>query len=211
VEGTSSTVNFKIPTPRVSIVLRATFAEKVSGESGLVEHYFDVETTGLDPKHDKVIAIQIQKLEGRTVEPIGEMEILKEWESSEKEILQRSVPLLTCENPFDFIIVGKNLLFDFMFLSERAKKYGLKAMDLACLHDRAFLDLKHILVLINNGRFRGYDCLLKRGKHANENVPELYMQKKYGEIIDYVKEEVKSFLEAYRKLKQEMPSLAKHL
>jgi len=178
----------------------------------LVEHYFDVETTGLDPKHDKVITIQIQRLEGRTVEPIGEMEILKEWESSEKEIIKKVMPFLTCENPFDFIIIGKNLMFDFMFLSERAERYGLKGIDLACLHDRAFLDLKHILVLINDGRFRGYDSLLKKGKHANVDIPKLYKQKeKRNEIIEYVKEEAKTFIEVYRKLKKEMPSLTKIL
>ena len=107
--------------------------------------------------------------------------------------------------------MGKNLLFDFMFLSERAEKYGLKTMDLSCLHDRVFLDLKHVLVLMNNGRFRGYDNLLKKGRHVNENVPELYRQKKYKEITKYVKEESKTFVEAYRKLKRELPSLAKHL
>jgi DNA polymerase III epsilon subunit-like protein len=177
----------------------------------LVENYFDIETTGLDPKHDKIITVQIQKLEGRTTEPIGEMEILKEWESSEKEILQKIMPLLTCENPFDFIIVGRNLPFDFMFVSERAKKYRLKAMDLSCLRDRAFIDLKHVLVLINEGTFRYYDRLLKKGKHLNVNIPELYRQKKYKEITRYVKEESEIFIEAYRKLKKEMPSLAKYL
>jgi uncharacterized protein YprB with RNaseH-like and TPR domain len=177
----------------------------------LVENYFDIETTGLDPKRDKIITVQIQKLEGRTVEPIGKMEILKEWESSEKEILQKIMPLLTCENPFDFIIVGKNLLFDFMFVSERAKKYHLKTMDLSCLHDRAFLDLKHVLVLINDGRFRGYNDLLRMGKHVNEDIPELYRRKRYREIAGYVRNESKTFIEAYRKLKREMPSLAKYL
>ena len=44
----------------------------------LVEHYFDIETTGLEPEHDKIITIQIQKLVGRTGEPIGEIDILKE-------------------------------------------------------------------------------------------------------------------------------------
>ena len=177
----------------------------------MVEHYFDIETTGLDPEHNKVITVQIQRLEGRTVEPIGEIEILKEWKSSEKKILETTIPLLTCENPFDFIIVGKNLSFDFMFLSKRAERYGLKGMDLGCLHNRVFLDLKHPLVLINEGRFRGYDNLLKKGKHANEKIPELYEQKKYDEITEYIIEEAKIFINAYQKLKKEMPSLAKYL
>ena len=177
----------------------------------LVEHYFDIETTGLNPEHDKIITIQIQKLVGRTGEPIGEIDILKEWESSEKEIIEKVMPLLTCENPFDFIIIGKNLLFDFMFLSKRAEKYSLKGLDLRCVYDRAFTDLKHVLVMINEGNFRGYDKLLKKGKITNEQICQLYEQEKYEEIIKYIQEEAKIFADAYQRLKKEMPSLAKHL
>jgi hypothetical protein len=177
----------------------------------LVEYYFDIETTGLDPEHNKVITVQIQELAGRTGEPIGEIEILKEWESSEKQLLERIMPLLTCERPFDFVTIGKNLLFDFMFLSKRAEKYGLENMDLNCLHKRAFLDLKHILIMVNEGSFKGYDKLLRKGKQVNSQIPELYSQGKYDEIANYIKEEAKVFIEAYQKLKKEMPLLAKHL
>jgi hypothetical protein len=177
----------------------------------LVEHYFDIETTGLNPAHDKVITVQIQKMAGRTGELIGEMEILKEWESSEKQLLEKTMPLLTCERPFDFIIIGKNLLFDFDFLGKRAEKYGLKGMDLRCVYDRVFLDLKHVLVMMNEGNFKGYDRLLKKGKHANESIPDLYRQKKYDEISEYIKEEAGIFIEAYRKLRKEMPSMVKYL
>lgn len=177
----------------------------------LVEHYFDIETTGLNPEHNKIITIQIQKLVGRTGEPIGEIDILKEWESSEKEIIEKVMPLLTCENPFDFIIIGKNLLFDFMFLSKRAEKYGLKCLDLRCIYDRGFTDLKHVLVMINEGNFRGYDKLLKKGKITNEQICQLYEQEEYEEIIKYIQEEAKIFADAYQRLRKEMPSLAKHL
>jgi DNA polymerase elongation subunit (family B) len=150
----------------------------------LVEHYFDIETTGLDPERDKVITIQTQRLVGRTGEPIDEVNILKEWESSEKEIIKKMTPLLTCKNPFDFIIVGKNLLFDFMFLNKRAEKHGLKGLDMRCFYNRASLDLKSILVMINDGNFKGYDKVLdKKGKLADVKVPELYKEKKYREIV----------------------------
>jgi len=177
----------------------------------LVEHYFDIETTGLNPEHHKVITVQIQQMAGRTGELIGEMEILKEWESSEKQLLEKTMPLLTCERPFDFIIIGKNLLFDFNFLSKRAEKYGLKGMDLRCVYDRVFTDLKHVLVMMNEGNFKGYGGLLKKAKYVNEQIPELYKQKRYDEITEYIKEEAGIFIEAYRKLRKEMPSLAKHL
>ena len=178
----------------------------------MVEHYFDIETTGLDPERDKIITIQTQRLVGRTGEPIDEVNILKEWESSEKEIIKKMMPLLTCENPFDFIIVGKNLLFDFMFLNKRAEKYGLKGLDMRCFYNRASLDLKPILVMINDGNFKGYDKVLdKKGKLANVIVPKLYKEKKYREIVKYIKEEARTFTDAYQKLKKNMPSLAKLL
>jgi len=178
----------------------------------LVEHYFDIETTGLDPERDKIITIQTQRLVGRTGEPIDEVNILKEWESSEKEIIKKMMPLLTCENPFDFIIVGKNLLFDFMFLNKRAEKYGLKGLDMRCFYNRASLDLKPILVMINDGNFKGYDKVLdKKGKLADVIVPKLYEEKKYREIVKYIKEEARTFTDAYQKLKKNMPSLAKLL
>lgn len=175
----------------------------------MVEYYFDIETTGLDPKHDKIITIQIQRLVGQTAEPIEEIEILKEWQSSEKEIIEKVMPLLTCKYPFDFIMVGNNLLFDFVFLNERAKKYGLKGLDLAWIYDRAFKDLKHILVMINNGNFKGWSGLLKEGKFSNKEIPELYKKGRYEDIIEYVNEEAQIFVDAYQKLRREMPSMAK--
>ena len=177
----------------------------------LVEHYFDIETTGLNPEYDKVLTVQVQQMTGRTGELIGEMEILKEWELSEKQLLERTIPRLTCGRPFDFIIIGKNLSFDFMFLSKRAERHRLKGMDLKCVHNRAFLDLKHVLVMINEGNFKGYDKLLKKARQVNEQIPELYRQGKYDEITQYIKEEAGIFIEAYQKLRKEMPSLARHL
>ena len=54
-------------------------------------YYFDIETTGLDPKKDKIITIQYQELDRFTGKAIGKLVILKEWESSEREILQKFI------------------------------------------------------------------------------------------------------------------------
>jgi len=86
-----------------------------------------METTGLDPSKDKIITIQFQELNGFTGEPIGDLKILKEWESTEKEILTEFLPNLKKEYKFDFIMIGNNLIFDFMFLTYRARKHGARA------------------------------------------------------------------------------------
>lgn len=173
----------------------------------LVEYYFDIETTGLDPTKDKIITIQWQRLDGFTGEPIGELHILKEWEFSEIELLRMFLPKIQCDNPWDFIMVGKNLLFDFNFLDKRAKKYGFDGFDLAYCYSRVFLDLKHVLVLINKGNFKGYDRVLDvSGALANVNVPQLYEERKYQEIIEYIKKETEIFLRGLKILKSEMPA-----
>ena len=175
----------------------------------LAEYYFDTETTGLSPQRDKIVTIQWQRLDWSTGGPVGRLEILKEWESSEKEVLARFLPKVMCENPFDFVFVGKNLLFDFAFLSSKLEKYGLAKLDLSYWHRRPSLDLKHVLILINNGRFKGYNKVL--GELPKVDVPKLYSERKYPEIIKYVREEAKLFLKGYQILKREAPSLAKHL
>lgn len=156
----------------------------------LVQYYFDIETTGLDPTKDKIITIQWQMLDGFTGEPINELQILKEWESSERKILGAFLPKIQCDNPWSFIMFGKNILFDFDFLDKRADKYGFNGFDLAYCHNCVFLDLKHVLVLINKGNFKGYDRILDvDGALANVNVPQLYMEKRFREIIEYIKKE----------------------
>ena len=177
----------------------------------MAEYYFDTETTGLNPQKDKIITIQWQRVNGFTGEPIGDLQILKEWESSEEEILKKFLPILKCK-PFDFILVGKSLLFDFAFLSNKLEKYGLGKLDLYYWHERVSLDIKPILVMINEGNFIGYDRVLdKTGDLAKVNVPQLYKEEKYPEIIKYIEEETRVFLKAYQIFKKEMPSLAKHL
>jgi len=50
--------------------------------------YFDIETTGLNPRIHKIITIQYQCLDEQNLKPLGDLNILKEWERNEKEILR---------------------------------------------------------------------------------------------------------------------------
>ena len=52
-----------------------------------MNYYLDIETTGLDELHNKIITIQYMELERNTAKPAGPLKILKEWESDEKTIL----------------------------------------------------------------------------------------------------------------------------
>jgi hypothetical protein len=173
----------------------------------LTEYYFDIETTGVDFDKDEIITFQWQRLNGFTGEPIGELEILKRWDSSEEEIIKAFLPNLKCR-PFDFIFIGKNLFFDFCLLNERLKHFGLGEIDLRCLHERVSLDIKPILVLMNDGNFKGYDKVLpKTNPTTNDMIPQLYRERRYPEIIQYIKDETKDFIKAYQIFKKEIPQL----
>ena len=74
-------------------------------------YYLDIETTGLDPEKDKILTIQYQELDRNKGEAVGELVVLKEWESSEKEILRKFLfeTYILDEYPFSFIPTGYNL------------------------------------------------------------------------------------------------------
>lgn len=170
-------------------------------------YYFDMETTGLNPEKNKIITIQHQKLDEKMGEPIEELHISKEWELSEKELLRTFLPQIQCSNPWDFIIIGKDLLFDFNFLDKRSKIHGFNGFDISYCYERIFLDLKYTLVLINNGRFKGYGRVLDpSGFLSNVDVPRLYQEGKFQEITAYIKRRAEVFLKAFQTLKSELPT-----
>lgn len=55
-------------------------------------YYFDIETYSQgefpDPKTDKIITIQFQKINLKTGKILGDLQILKEWEDGEEEMLK---------------------------------------------------------------------------------------------------------------------------
>jgi hypothetical protein len=179
-------------------------------ESILAEYYFDVETTGTNFDKDEIITIQWQEL-GFSGEPIGKLNILKSWESSEKEVLKQFFPNLTC-NPWNFIFIGKNMGFDFAMLGQRLKHHKIGDFNLCCLQERVTLDIKPLLILLNDGRFSGYHRLLpKTNPTENKDIPELYKKGKFDEIVQYIVDEAKDFTDSFQKLKKEVPLLKERL
>ncbi len=168
-------------------------------------YYFDIETTGLNPEKDKIITIQYQELDRHTGEAIGELIILKEWESSERKILEKFIKdsKIDSNYSFDFIPSGYNLGFEHNFLKARTAKHSLNPLDIL---SKPFIDLRVFGILMNKGEFKGSSLDKITGKTMDgKMIPNWYQSKEYGEIISYIKNEAKSFIELNAWLYKEMP------
>ncbi len=167
--------------------------------------YFDIETTGLDPKICKVVTIQYQKLDRATGKPIGKLTILKEWESSERNIIETFLRESNIMDPypFTFIPVGYNLNFEHNFLRERTAVHSFTPLDILT---KPFIDLRSMGVIMNRGEFKGSGLDKITGKPTDgSNVPKWYNNKEYTKIEDYVKAEAEAFIELNMWLHQKLP------
>lgn len=164
-------------------------------------YYLDTESTGINPKEDKLITIQYQRLDKRG-RPDGELIILREWESSEEDIIKRFHKIFMEDNVWSFIPVLHNFIFDLTFIFEKFKKYNLKCPELSeYLYKKPFIDIKYSLVLMNDFEFKGSGLDNFTAKKTNgRDIPIWYQNKEYSKIEDYIKNETEAFLDFLSKL-----------
>ena len=159
--------------------------------TALTEWYFDIETEGTDPQQDRILTIQCQPMaEGA---PTGSFQVLAEWEWGEKQIVQSIVEKGLLDPTWDFVPVGNRLKFDITFVMEKAEKYGIKKFTLEGLRyywfNKPILDIAPVLVLMNGGRFSGSSISGYSEKRSSSQVPTMYREGRYAEIIEYVTQE----------------------
>ena len=172
------------------------------------EYYFDIETTGLDPNKHRIITFQYQELSQVSGIPLTKLVVAKEWDHdcSEGAILEWIKELLI-DSPFwKFVPVGNNLLFDLCFIAARMQTYFHVDL-LMQLINKPFIDIKHVLVMINGGHFRNYSKMIVK-TDLGYNVPIWYQKKQYERIVDYVEMEAEAFVRTYGILKRKLPGLA---
>jgi hypothetical protein len=167
-----------------------------------VEGYKTGETT--DPATDKLITLQYQKIDLTTGEPLDKLVILKEWKSSEQEIVTSF-----CNEFFkpgtpvtQFIPVGLNLDYAYEMLVALFRKYNLPLLTSHELYyQRPRFDLKPLIVLLNDGRFAGASLnsfSLKPGE--DRHMEKWYDKKDFDRIEHYVRDEAGRFLKVLQYL-----------
>jgi len=184
----------------------------------MTDYYFDIETVpkdpndsnekaSLNPRTGKIATIQYQKLDSRTGTPEEELKILMEWESSEREILEKFKPLIT-GYAWDFIPVGYSLNFEYGFLKCKLKEYFNIEFHAEAFLERPKHDLHIIGVILNDGNFKGATLDSFTDKlHGGLYVPLWYKKQEYDKIEGYIRMEAESFLTFWQKLKKELPRL----
>ncbi len=169
-----------------------------------------METTGSNPTQDEIVTIQYQRMDMRTGKPIEPLVILKRWDSSEQEILQKFLETFNnFTNPWVFVMVGSNLSFDKTLLITRAKALlNLEINPIHFFHNHPTFDLKSIKILLNKGQFRGssFANLLQEERQGGL-VPEWYNNEEYPKIIEYIENETKFFFKIYKVLLDEIRQL----
>jgi len=167
-------------------------------------HYFDIETYSAgekpDPKTDKIISIQFQKIDIKTGEPKGKLQILKEWEEGEESIIRFIHKWFFKRNPWQFIPIGFNLNFEWKFLSEKFIQYGIDNRTPSELLDLPQIDIK-FLAVIKKGTFFGASLSSISSKSDDGSIiKELYETKNYKSIEKYIEDETNGFIGLYQKI-----------
>jgi hypothetical protein len=167
-------------------------------------NYFDIETYSNEdkpnPKTDKIITIQFLKFDLETGEPLTDLQILKEWEDGEEEIVKFIHKWFFKRNIWQFVPVGFNLNFEWQFLYEKFRKYNVTNMNYKDFIDIPQIDLKSIAIM-KNGNFKGAKLSSISAKEDDGNViKEFYENKEYEKILSYIKNESSSFLSMYKKV-----------
>ena len=142
-----------------------------------------------------MITSQCQELDRGTGEAIGDLNILEEWESSEREILEKFVKdtKIDSDYAFNFIPTGYNLGFEHNFLRERSAKHSINPLDIL---SKPFIDLRAMGILMNKGEFKGSGLDKITGKETSgRQVPLWYANKEYYRISKYIENETKKLIE----------------
>jgi hypothetical protein len=184
-------------------------------------YYLDFETygkeTSVNPLVAKIITIQYAKLDIRYFPCVhGKLHILKEWDSSEKDILEsfkRETHFFEFgKRRFTFCPIGKAITFEQMFLYYRMGHHNVRDFKLYELLNKPWVDLKHCMIMMNGGIFKKYDKLeVNTNRLSGKDIRSLYENLQYEEIEKYVQIEFKDFIATYDNLRVTFENLGHYV
>ncbi len=203
------------------------------GADYMTEYYFDIELgyregkiselnaflegkgkrPQIEPEKDKIVTIQYQ--ESSWGKPVGNLTILKEWESSEEEIIRQFIRNIDPKRKWDFVPVGYFVYFDLYILKKRAEQLKIASN---WLFDEWFvyqelpvINIRDICWGMNDFKPRGsgLENFTKIKTQPGIYIPLWYSEKNYDKIIDYIKKEAEAFFDVFSKLKTELPKFRK--
>ena len=167
------------------------------------KYYLDIETLGLEPSTDKIVTIQYAEIDYITGDQKSELTILKEWETSEKDILEKFSKFInTMEDKF-VVFMGFNLNFEARFFLERGKLYQMYTD----LLKYAWVDLRVIAILNNKGKLRGSSLGSLVNKPSGKHTKEYYDAGEFDKILSYVNDESDRIIELHHLLLKEIPTM----
>lgn len=163
---------------------------------------------------EQVIAVAYQLIAFGA--PAGDLVVLRAWDRGGeervlREVLKTGVLDASRERAFEFVPVGTNLPFDLAFLIARMGSTGIRKWThrevLDYFHDKPTKDLKHALVLMNDGEFRGsgLDTFSAKKKSRGAAVVEMWKRRDYKGIDEYIRQDAAAFFDVYAKI---LPALA---
>ncbi len=178
----------------------------------MADYYFDIETNPgsqrPDYKNDEILTIQFQQIDSRTGEKEGDFTILKSWESSERDILEKFYSIFSPEDVWKFVPIGCNLSFDFFSLLYRWRRIGIEVPPKILFSSHPYIDIKSILVIFNRGSFTGATLGKFIGKqYSGLKVSEWYAEEDYASIQEYIEDEADRFIKLYQFLVQRLPDI----
>ncbi len=172
--------------------------------------YFDIETfsdNGFRSSNTKIITIQYKDFDGN-------VRILKEWDSSESDILRKFFTEMKMIKKDDFLmLVGHNVLrFDIPMIMKRMVANGIGSADELhdFFHNVFVVDTLQCMLPFNNMRFKGLNTeeiskklKISEPRHRNTEIESFYRSRKFADIEKHALADLEFIQDLYWKLKKE--------
>ena len=151
----------------------------------MVDCYFDIETTGLNPYKDTILTIQLKR--------DHDVVLWKIWEKDELSAILKFLKYLRTVSSSDSIYGYNILKFDVPFISARLNIYGqMNSENYSLLHNKKWIDLYQYLGdnYVPLDKWLQKFAIKRLCPFTGKDIPRLYEKKKFEEIEDHAKDDL---------------------